>query len=427
MDKKSPRWFYLALSTVALLFLGLLYAWSIFRIALADIFRMWSATQLSLTFTISMILFCLGGIVGGQLFRRISSRSILLLATALLFTGFLCASFTLSPEHPGRSLVMLYIFYGIFCGGGVGIGYNAVMSTVLRWFPDRSGVASGVLLMGFGMGGMILGGAVSAICHSVGIFVTFRILAVAVAVVFGLTAVVVRRPTEEETSALLAKAASASAGRSGSGGPSAKDPAAPTAENVPPSRMIRTAVFWILCVWLIFTNSGGLMVINSAAVIAALFAGVPAGIGLIVSLFNGFGRLFFGAIYDRYGGNLAFVIDSVCLVLAGILLSAALKSGNAALMMIGLPLVGLSYGGSPALSSVAVNTLWGPEYYSSNFSLINCTLIPAAMIGPMIGSALQEHSGGSYASTFLLLTAFGAAALLLGLSMRKAGMRPKAR
>ena len=110
----------------------------------------WSRTQTSAVFTISMIFFCLGGIVSGIIIKKKTARFILTVAAICLCAGFCCAS---SIHTVGG----LYIAYGVLCGTGVGLAYNCNISTVLKWFPDRAGFISGLLLMCFGCGGMVLG------------------------------------------------------------------------------------------------------------------------------------------------------------------------------------------------------------------------------------------------------------------------------
>ena len=77
---------------------------------------------------------------------------------------------------------------------GVGIGYNCVISTVNKWFPDKAGLASGVMMMGFGLGGIVLGGVVNILIGSVGLFNTFKILAVAIAVILLLGVILLKTP-----------------------------------------------------------------------------------------------------------------------------------------------------------------------------------------------------------------------------------------
>lgn len=406
MKKCAARWGCLALSTISLLFLGTIYAWSIFREPLSRLFPGWSATRLSLPFTLSIIAFCGGSVFSGRTFSRWGSGRLFALSAALLFVGFTGSALSLRPGRPDIALIALCVLYGILGGFGVGIGYNATMSTVIRWFPDHPGLASGTLLMGFGVGGLVLGGALDASIRSVGLFSTFLGSALVMAAILALDALFVKRPGPGALQGLRALAGTETA----------------AVPDVPPSRVLRRPLFWMLCLWLIFTNAGGLLVINSAAPIAVHF-GLASGMGLVVSLFNGFGRLFFGWAFDRLGSRAAFVLNSVILLGAGVSLSLALEIRMAAPMFLGLSLVGLSYGGGPSISAPAAAAFWGTEHYAANLSLVNCALIPAALLGPVIASALQERAGGGYGSTFLMLTLLGALALggavLLVLRLRR--------
>ena len=119
----NKRWLYLCTATLTLLFLGLIYAWSIFRTPFSEIFPDWTISQMSLTFTISMIFFCLGGFVGGLMSKKLSVRVRFLISAVMLFAGFFVVSMV-DPAKPASSLTMLYIFYGVFGGGGVGIAYK---------------------------------------------------------------------------------------------------------------------------------------------------------------------------------------------------------------------------------------------------------------------------------------------------------------
>lgn len=176
------RWIYLAAGTILLLFLGLIYAWSIFKAPFTEVFPEWSVSQLSMTFTISMIFFCLGGFLSGQLIKRIKPIFIICISAALLFIGFRGVSI-IGRFESDTALILLYVFYGMMCGGGVGIGYNSIISTVNKWFSDKAGLSSGILLMGFGFGGLLFGGLVSVLIGNAGLFGTFRILSIVAIVV----------------------------------------------------------------------------------------------------------------------------------------------------------------------------------------------------------------------------------------------------
>ena len=412
MMNKNKRWIYLATGTAALLFLGLIYAWSIFRTPFGEMFPDWSVGQLSMTFTISMIFFCLGGFAGGILSRKINVRLRFLIAAVMLFLGFFMVS-TVSDGDPSGSLTKLYIFYGVFGGGGVGIGYNTVIGSLNKWFPDKVGLASGIMLMGFGLGGLVLGSVVNSMIASSGLVATFRVLGIAIAVVCVLAALIIKVPNEAESAelAMLAKANAESEGES--------EVKAAAVKDYTPGEMLRTSKFWIFVLWTILLNSSGLLVINSAANIAMAFGGTAV-VGMIVSLFNGAGRIFAGNLFDRKGRKTSTIVNTIFMFTAGLLLTLGGASGKLVFIVLGLIFVGLAYGGCPTLTSAYVNRAFGPANFATNFSIANFSLIPAATIGPMISAALLEASGGSYNTNFYAIIAFSAAAFVMWLLLNAA-------
>ena len=146
---KKQRWSFVVLGVGLLLCLGLIYAWSVFRTPLEAEFG-WSKAETSITFSISMMMFCLGGLASGMITGKKGPRCPLVLCALFLLAGFLAASRV-------STLYGIYITYGGICGFGVGLGYNSTISAVVKWFPDKRGLISGIMLMGFGFGGMLLG------------------------------------------------------------------------------------------------------------------------------------------------------------------------------------------------------------------------------------------------------------------------------
>lgn len=136
--------------TFLMLLLGSMYAWSYFKVSLGEAYPVWSQTQLTLNFTILMICFCLGGLVAGSMLSGLHKQVQVCLAALLVGGGYLGVS--LLPEAPDPALVQLYICYGVLTGLGTGIAYNVVLSSIQPWFPQASGLISGILLMGMGFG-----------------------------------------------------------------------------------------------------------------------------------------------------------------------------------------------------------------------------------------------------------------------------------
>lgn len=357
-----------------------------------------------MTFTISMICFCLGGFVGGLTSKKLSLKLRLFISAVALFVGFFGVSLLNTADAAG-SLTKLYIFYGVLGGGGVGYAYNAIIGAITKWFPDKVGLASGILLMGFGFGGLILGSIVNAMIGNMGIFPVFRILGIAIAVVMVLCAIFVRLPGEGDILPVASKAAKA--------GDDAVEVKSYTA-----GEMMKTATFWLFVLWIVLMNSAGLLVINSAASISIAFGG-SAALGMIISLFNGAGRIFTGTMFDAKGRKPISYINNIFLLLSGALMAVGGITNSLIPVVIGLILMGMCYGGNPTITSAYINAAYGPKNFATNFSIANFSLIPASLIGPTVSSKLLEASGGSYQTNFYAILAFGAAALVFNVILNK--------
>lgn len=380
----NKRWFYLALGTIILLFHGVIYAWSIFRQPLNTLYPEWSISQISLTFTISIIFFCLGAFFAGNLSKATSVKNILLLSAVILFAGFMGVS-EIHRASANTALLLLYVFYGVLCGGGIGMGYNAVISCVNKWFPDRLGFASGIMMMGFGLGGIVLGSNINSLIAKSGLFATFKVLAVMVVIILIFGAAILKVPTQGEMGQKLNQKAS-------------------DVKSFSTTQMLATKRFWLFIIWAVLLNSAGLIIINSAASISVAF-GATAVLGLIISVCNGFGRVLIGYLFDKILGKKTMAINITLMFFAGVSLLCGALSNSLTFIFLGIILTGVAYGGSPSVTSAFIYKEFGPKDYPVNFSLGTFALIPAAIIGPMLSSKLIEFSGGSYTGSFVVIIA----------------------
>ena len=388
-----------ASGVVLMLFLGAMYAWSYFKVALGAAYPAWSQTNITLNFTIMMSCFCLGGLVAGSFLKKLTKRRQLILAAVLAAAGFWGVS--MLPEDPGAALVQLYLCYGVLNGLGTGIAYNAVLSGVQPWFPDCPGLISGALLMGLGFGALILGNIAAALMGAVGLSATFRVFAIAMLIVLLAGAAIVRQPGErDELPAGQNAAASA------------------PAMELTTAQMLRRPTFWIYFVWNVCLSASGMLVINSASSIAVHY-GLAAVVGLVISVFNGLGRLAVGSCMDRLGWKHTMYLANCVLLASGIVLLLGDRAGSGAVVLAGMLLMGVCYGGGITISAALIRQLYGSRNYASNFAVCNLCTIPAAIIGPMISAALQDMSGGGYFSTFVMVIIMGAVTLALNFGIRK--------
>ncbi len=399
MKKTTARWPHAAAGVILMLFLGSMYAWSYFKVTLASVFPSWSEKQITMNFTLMMCIFCLGGVLAGRISRWLSKPVQIAISGVLMCIGFLGVSF-LPANAPGISLVLLYLFYAGFNGLGTGIAFNAVLAAVQPWYPDHSGLISGLLLMGLGFGSLILGNAAGALIAVMSLFPTFRLFGIADLVVMLALAPLIRTPTEADQVPAAPKTAKEKG-----------------ALELTTAEMIRRPTFWIYFCWNICMSASGLLVINSASSIS-IYYGAAAGMGLLVSVFNGGGRLVVGWLMDQIGWKASLFLINGIQLLAGLSMLLGDRSGFAFPVFAGMMLLGVCYGSGITICASLIRKLYGNAHYASNMGVANLCTFPAALIGPMIAAALQDASTG-YTSTFIMVIIIGCIALAANCFIRK--------
>lgn len=392
---------------ILLIFLGMIYAWSIFIRPLEAEFG-WLRSQTSLIFTISMIGFCVGNLAAGQITPKTSPRVSILIAAVVIGIGFIASSFT-------SSLPWIYISYGVACGFAVGIGANTILSTTLKWFADRQGVASGALLMGFGFGSMVLSPFVTMLLNTIGWRKTFFVLGIIFSVLLVIGAMIIKNPSKEFSEALVEKA---------------RKNNVISSKDFETKEMLRTPSFWLFFAWVILIGAGSLALISNAVPAASDILVVTMGeaeavmaataaMGMI-STFNGLGRLAFGVIWDKKGYKVSLFIISAAYGISMAACAAATMMLSISLLVVGFIILGMTYGGSMSATSAMIGSFFGTKYYSINYACATCNLIVAASIGPTLIGWLRTSSG-SYLSSFWVIFGLSVCALACSFFIRKPG------
>lgn len=381
--KNINRWFYAGAGVLVLLFAGIIYAWSILSLPIAGEFPEWSRFQLSVTFTIAMSFFCLGGLLGGLMVGRgINVRVNITLSSLLTLTGFLLAAAAGTP-------LQLYLGFGVLAGLGSGFAYNGVLSTMSQWFPDRQGLISGVLLMGFGLGSFLIGKVYQTIVPELaGTWRTaFRFLGVFIGGITLLSLPFFVRPDPSRL-------------------PAGTNPKTADREYRP-GEMLKTPSFYFYYLWATLLSAAGLVLVSQASgilneVSPQVQPGLAATVVGLISVCNGGGRVLFGLLYDRKGYRFVMrLVIAGFLITAGVLLAAIwLKAFP--LVVVGFILGGCSYGGVTPTNSALTNDFYGAKHYAVNFSMVGTNLILASF-GSSIAGALYDRSGSFFSSIILIV------------------------
>ena len=386
------RWFFALVGLLAMLLAGLIYAWGVLSAPIAAEFSTWSGTGFSFTFTLCMIFFCLGSILAGVLARRMPAQRNLLIAGALFLLGFALTGRI-------RALWQLYLGYGVCAGCASGLAYGAIMAVVPRHFPDRPGLISGILLMGFGASSLVIGSVFTSMAASVGWRQALLLFGIVIGAVLVIAGFVLRAP--EHTAQ--------------------KGKAALTERDRTPGQMAATSTFWLLIVWSILLAGLGLAVIGqSRGLLQSVRPEIsPAQLSLFVGLIsvcNGLGRLFFGAVYDRTGWRRTILAVCAARLLGAVLLAASLR-GSLALMVAAFAIIGLGYGGAPTFNAAAAKQFFGETYFPINFPIINLNLLVSSFV-PTLVSGIAAARGG-YGAAALFLVAMGAVSVPIALLIRQ--------
>lgn len=399
----KKRWLYLITGVFAMLFSGVLYAWSILKIPFKEVFS-WSDSSLALNFTLTMCFFCLGAFFGSQLCKKLKVKLTLIISAILVGAGFVLTGFL-----NANLLYLLFVSYALLAGTGIGISYNVIVSTVTSWFPDKKGLCSGCLMMGFGISTLMLGNVIGKMfeIESIGWSKAYIILGVVIALAILLAAFVLKAPNKDIVL------------------PQPKERKATKKEafeirDYKTSEMLKSFTFWRAFVCMAFITAVGNSVISFARDLVISVEASPALATTLVgvlAVFNGIGRVLTGAVYDILGRKTTMISANILTIVAAGITLLAVFTSSLPLCIVGLCLTGISYGSCPTVTSAFSASFYGQKYFSTNYSIINFNLIVASFIATFANTLLINS--GSYIAPFAMLQILAVGALALNFSIKK--------
>ena len=396
-SKVMSRWLVAAGAVLLMLCLGSIYSWSVFAAALKAAPYNFTVTQTQTIFSVGLLTFALVMIGAGRWQQKAGPTKGAVTGAILLAVGYALASL-----FPGN-FAWLILTIGVIGGAGIGFAYITPVPVVAKWFPDKLGLATGIVMAGFGGGAFVISnfsnGWFAKLIAIFGMGTTFLIWGAVFAIAGIAGALLVRNPPEgwkpagwepKKSKAILSE----------------------TGEEWETSEMAKTPQFWMLWAMFVFGATAGLLVIGvvspfgkaSSALWNVDAASVTAITSMTVGLlaiFNAAGRIVWGAVSDKLGRTptmvVTFALQGIMMLLLGFAnLGSGIVSYVAAMCW-----VGFMFGANFVLFPAATRAFFGLRNYGINYPIVFTAYGIAGVVGPLLLIMAQVDKTGHYAWAFV--------------------------
>jgi OFA family oxalate/formate antiporter-like MFS transporter len=377
--------------------LGAVYAWSVFRVPLAKRFN-WTISEVTLTFTIAIMVLGFASFFGGLWLKRVGPRVVALTGGAFYGAGVFLASFSY------HGLWWLYLTYGVIGGIGLGFGYIVPISVLVKWFPDRRGLMTGIAVGGFGAGALVTAPVATRLIQSVGVLQTFAYLGIVFLIVTVASGYFMQNPPDgwkpegwtPKEGQLVQK----------------------SARDFTLGEALKTWQWWALWLLLFLDTSAGISVISQEAPMFQEFtkatAIVAAGMVGVVSIGNALGRVFWAWISDTIGRRMTFAVIFI-LQIALFWFLPSLHS-VAIVTVVGFIIL-MCYGGGFGTMPAFAADYFGSANVGSIYGLILTAWGFASAFGPLLIAHMRQSSG-TYSGGLHIIALVMAVSVVLPLLVR---------
>lgn len=394
MQNSGKRWFIAVMATLVHLCLGTVYAWSFFQKTVSETFG-WSNSETAWAFSLAIFMLGVTASWGGQNLQKFGPRKLALIGAFLYAFGYIISYFALQNE----SLWLLYFGYGIVGGIGLGLAYVTPVATVSKWFPDKQGLVTGMVVMGFGLGALLMSKLLAPIFleyFEKDLAKTFLAIGITLLVLLPFFANFLNLPAEEKTTEISAEKLSA------------------TKEILSPN---------FIFIWLIFMFNvvAGMIFISfqspllqdllkaeNVNIDTATLEKSGATLIAISALFNGLGRFFWGSISDKLGRVTTFRL--LLLIEMGVFASLIFIK-SPILFSVGVCLILLNYGGGFGVLPSLIKDFFGTKLMPIVYGAALTAWGVGGILGPQITAYMKDHfaeNAGLYAyKVALVLIALG--------------------
>ncbi|WP_082232146.1 L-lactate MFS transporter [Halobacillus massiliensis] len=403
MKATKNRWF-IALSAIAIhLSIGGAYAYSVYTTPVSEQMG-WTPTQVTIAFTIMMALAGSSAAMFGKFVEKAGPRKSAMVSAVLFGLGQAGSGLAIASD----SLIFFLLTYGLASGLGLGIGYISPVSTLVKWFPDRRGLATGLAVLGFGTGALITAPVADQLMSTVGISNAFYILGTAYFVFIMLGASYIAPPPEGWMPASMKKNIA-----------SGKKVFKKDLQQLSSREAVKTRRFWLLWGMMLINTTAGIMMISVASPMAQEVVGLSAASAAamvgIMGIFNGGGRIGWAAASDYLGRSNVFLIFFIIQLVAFFTLPL---TTNVILFQLFIFLVVSCYGGGFSNLPAFIGDLFGTKQLGSIHGYLLTTWSLGGVFGPMLVTQIRERTDG-YTAVFYVFFALITLAFILSLLMKR--------
>ena len=375
------RWRYVLLGIIIMMCLGTVYSYSVFRLSIEKIFNV-GATQSGMPYMTALAVYALFMLLTGRYLDKFNPRSIITLGGLLVSLGWILSAYA-------PNIYVLTITYGVISGAGVGIVYGVPMTIVARWFPEKKGLAVGMVLMGFGLSPLITAPLARIFVEYYGTMNTFLILGICFGVIILILSYLFKYPSEVEQLSLK----------------SVKQ-VKNSLYELNTLSMIKSKSFIGLYINFIIATTIGLMLIGLTSSIGIELIGLSQKkVALLMGLFaifNGVGRPIFGWLVDKFSSKKA-ILFSYGLIISSAILILFANEGNVIMYSISFSIFWFNLGGWLAIAPTSTLALYGTKHYSQNYGVVFTAYGIGAITGVTTsGMLIDVHRNYDYVFYYVI-------------------------
>ncbi|HEQ9988126.1 TPA: OFA family MFS transporter [Streptococcus pyogenes] len=397
--EKTKRYIIATAGILLHLMLGSTYAWSVYR---NPILQETGWDQAPVAFAFSLAIFCLGlsAAFMGNLVEQYGPRLTGTVSAILYASGNMLTGLAIDRKE----IWLLYIGYGVIGGLGLGAGYITPISTIIKWFPDKRGMATGFAIMGFGFASLLTSPIAQWLIETEGLVATFYLLGLIYLIVMLFASQLIIKPTAAEIAILDKKRLQNNSY---------------LIEGMTAKEALKTKSFYCLWVILFINITCGLGLISVVAPMAQDLTGMSPEMSAIVvgamGIFNGFGRLVWASLSDYIGRRVTVIL----LFLVSIIMTISLIFAHSSLIfMISIATLMTCYGAGFSLIPPYLSDLFGAEELATLHGYILTAWAIAALTGPMLLSITIEWTH-NYLLTLCVFIVLYILGLMVALRLKK--------